>query len=191
MSLELTRRDALAALAAAGIGVGAGATVLDGNGPNGRDGAGGEAAISAADGAAIGPHERRTFVAVANVVYPSAITRIEPFVDSYLAGRAERDPWATGAADAVAALDVRGTEWHGGRFVDLDEETGDQLLREVGADAAEPDPDGTTAERVRYFLVNEVLFALYTSPTGGKLVGIENPQGHPGGLGTYQRGPRK
>ncbi|MEA5408870.1 hypothetical protein VB773_15715 [Haloarculaceae archaeon H-GB2-1] len=55
---------------------------------------------------------------------------------------------------------------------------------------AEPNPDGTTAERVRYYLVNEPLYALYASPTGGTLVGIENPQGHPGGTESYQRGPQ-
>jgi len=43
--------------------------------------------------------------------------------------------------------------------------------------------------RVRYYLVNDLLFALYSSPTGGKLVGIENPQGHPGGTGSYQQPP--
>jgi len=64
----------------------------------------------------------------------------------------------------------------------------DSLLREVGADTAPPDPDGTNAERVRFYVVNELLYALYTSPTGGELVGIENPQGHPGGTDTYQRG---
>jgi hypothetical protein len=43
---------------------------------------------------------------------------------------------------------------------------------------------------VRYYVVNELLYALYTSPTGGELVGIENPQGHPGGHESYQHEPR-
>jgi hypothetical protein len=42
---------------------------------------------------------------------------------------------------------------------------------------------------VRYYVVNELLLALYASPTGGELVGIENPQGHPGGTASYQQGP--
>jgi len=42
-------------------------------------------------------------------------------------------------------------------------------------------PGRTLAERVRYYVVNELLLALYASPTGGELVGLENPQGHPAG----------
>ena len=42
------------------------------------------------------------------------------------------------------------------------------------------------SDRVRFFVVNELLFALYSSPTGGSLVGIENPVGHPGGTESYQ-----
>jgi hypothetical protein len=71
----------------------------------------------------------------------------------------------------------------------LSEEAGDEALREMGVHTAEPDPAGTTAERVRYYLVNEVLYALYASPKGGELVGIENPQGYPGGANSYQQGP--
>jgi hypothetical protein len=59
----------------------------------------------------------------------------------------------------------------------------------LGVRTAEPDPDGTDVERVRYYVVNELLFALYSSPTGGELVGLENPQGHPGGIDSYRRGP--
>jgi hypothetical protein len=61
----------------------------------------------------------------------------------------------------------------------------------MGADTADPDPDpdGTDAGRVRYYVVNELLYALYASPTGGELVGIENPRGYPGGTASYRRGP--
>jgi hypothetical protein len=60
----------------------------------------------------------------------------------------------------------------------------------MGVHTADEDPDGTTAERIRFYVVNELLFALYASPAGGRLVGIENPQGHPGGAESYRRGPR-
>jgi hypothetical protein len=59
----------------------------------------------------------------------------------------------------------------------------------MGADTVDPDPDGGDVARVRYYVVNELLFALYASPTGAELLGLENPQGHPGGLASYQRGP--
>jgi hypothetical protein len=60
---------------------------------------------------------------------------------------------------------------------------------EMGLSITDPRPAGTDRERVRYYLVDELLYALYASPTGGRLLGIENPPGHPGGLDSYQRGP--
>ena len=66
-------------------------------------------------------------------------------------------------------------------------ETRDRLLRGIGVETADPVPDGTLTERVRFYLVNDLLFAFYASPTGGRLVGIENPIGHPGGIESYQR----
>jgi hypothetical protein len=129
---------------------------------------------------------------MARVVYPSAVTGLETFVGTYLDGRsAARPEYVDGAHEAIERLDGMGESWHGGRFVDLDPETQNRLLRETGADTADPDPEGSPAERIRYYLVNELLFALYSSPTGGELLGIENPQGHPGGLESYQRGAQQ
>jgi hypothetical protein len=59
----------------------------------------------------------------------------------------------------------------------------------MGVHTADPDSEGTDPERVRFHVVNELLYALYTSPTGGELVGIENPQGYPGGTASYREGP--
>ncbi len=181
--MELTRRDATAALAAIG-------------------GAGGVAwAMSRGDGDR-GPSEpseadlpddervRETLAAVAAVVYPEELSGVEAFVGTFVDSRLAEEPHATGIRRAVATLDRRGQRWHGGRVTGLSVETREQLLREVGVDTAEEDPDGTDAERVRYYVVNELLLALYSSPTGGELVGIENPQGHPGGTGSYQQGPQ-
>lgn len=188
MTVRLTRRDAIAALAAAGVGVGAGAAWLDDRRSGSEDEGARKSAGEGAD-TTIGRHERTTLVAVAEVVYPSTVTGIEPFVGTYLDGKAGREGFQSGVASAVAALDVRARDWHGDHAVDLDSATRETLLREVGADTAEPDPTGTPPERIRYYVVNELLFALYASPTGGRLVGVENPQGHPGGLASYQRGP--
>jgi hypothetical protein len=185
--MELTRRDALAALAAGGAAAGAGAVLSVGDGlveaPTHAE------PESSTREPALDGHERDVMVAVARVLYPSAVSGIGEFVRAYLDGRTDPE-YVSGAGEAVATLDDLGEEWHGGRFLDLDAGTREELLREVGADTAEPDPGGSPAERVRYYLVNELLFALYASPTGGELVGVENPQGHPGGLSSYQRGPR-
>jgi hypothetical protein len=134
---------------------------------------------------------RDPLVAAAHVVYPSEVTGIETFVETYALGRMEdREEYRRGVERAVADLNERAESWHGGQYATLDTDARDSVLRGIGADTAEPDPEGSTAERVRYYVVNELLYALYTSPTGGKLAGIENPQGHPGGHESYQHGPR-
>lgn len=184
--MELTRRDAVAALAAAGVGIGGGCaaprSLEDATEANGAD----------SEPVTLSETETATLVAVAEAVYPTAVSGVEPFVEAYIRGRIDDvrdDAYRRGVVDAVELLDARARSWHGAPFLELEPSARERLLRQVGSDTAEPDPEGTDAERVRHFLVNEVLFALYASPTGGELVGIENPQGHPGGLESYRRGP--
>lgn len=182
-SPRLTRRDALAALTAAGV-AGVGSSVLT------RDAFEESPSSPPEEGAPLGAHERETLTAVARVVYPDAVEGVGEFVRTYAAGRAESRPErAQAIAETVATLDERAGQQDGTPFVDLAPGRQDELLREMGVDVVEPDPDGIVAARVRYYVVNELLFALYASPTGGRLVGIENPQGHPGGIDSYQRGP--
>lgn len=170
---ELTRRDALKALGAAGITVGGGAAALS---------------LTDGDDEPLSEHDRATIHAVALTVYPTEVGGVREFVDSFLAGRLDDDPArAEALSDAVAALDGYAREWESEAFVDLSATTQEETLRAFGVAIAEPDPDGDPRQRVRYYLVNELQFALYSSPTGGELVGIENPQGHPGGTTSYQR----
>lgn len=171
--MELTRRDALVALGA----VGAGTAVV-----GVRDLGDGESDEN--DGRTL-----ETLVAAAEVVYPSELSGIETFVETFLDGRLDREDHAAGLHETTVELDDLAAEWYDGRFAALSPEDRDRLLREVGAHTAEENPDGTTAQRVRYYVVNELLLALYSSPTGGELVGLENPQGHPGGIDSYRRGP--
>jgi hypothetical protein len=179
--MELTRRDAVAAIAALG---GAGGVAV-GYGRL-RSGGSGEEPGPALPAES---HVIETMTAVAEVVYPSELTGIESFVETFLERRLDGGDHAVEVRETVARLDDLGESWHDGRVVDLPLERREELLYDVGADTAEEDPTGTTAERVRYYVVNELLLALYASPTGGELVGIENPQGHPGGTATYQQGP--
>src|SRR6056297_953774 len=173
--MELTRRDALVALGAAGVAAGTGATVLD-RAPWDS----GEPPLSGED--------VDTLVAVAAVVYPSAVSGVRTFVETYSVGRVEgRTEYREGMADALATLDSYATDWEDAEFAALDVDARDGLLHDMAVHTAPPDPAGTDAERVRHFLVDELLYALYTSPTGGRLVGIENPPGHPGGIESYQR----
>jgi hypothetical protein len=176
--MELTRRDVLAALGAVGAAgaVGAGALTL-----SQRDGTENP----------VGDHEVATLVAVAGVVYPSEVDGVESFVQQYSVGRFEDRPeYAAGVADAVAALDEYTQHWEDAAFADLDADARESTLSGMQVDTADPAPDGADRERVRYYLVNELLYALFSTPTGGELAGIENPQGHPGGTTSYQRGPQ-
>lgn len=173
---ELTRRDALAALAAAGAGGYAAATLswdrLE------------------TDDQTLAENERATLVAVAETVYPSAVSGIGEFVETFVVGRlSENSDRRAGIVEAVATVDDRARDRFDAPFRSLEPETRERLLEEMGVNVIDADPDGISAARVRFYLVNELLYALYTSPTGGELVGIENPQGYPGGTTSYRRGP--
>jgi hypothetical protein len=172
--MELTRRDAVAALGAVGAGgVGAVGVQRYATGDEGDR----EEEVS------------ETLVAAAEVLYPSTVDGVREFVETFMAGRLDDGAHAEGVREAVSALETRANAWYDDSFQALSTEDRDSLLEETGADTADENPDGTPAERIRYYIVNELLMALYASPTGGELVGIENPQGHAGGLDTYQRGP--
>ena len=173
--MELSRRDAIAALGAVGAGAGATYAIreLDDSPPDGS-----------------GP-DVETLVATAEVVYPDEVTGLEGFVETFAERRATSDDdHARGVRAAVETMDDRARTWYDAAFADLAAGDRDSLLREMGVDTAAEDPDGSTAERVRYYVVNDLLMALYASPTGGELVGLENPRSHPGGTDSYQRGPR-
>ncbi|MFB6075438.1 MAG: gluconate 2-dehydrogenase subunit 3 family protein [Haloarculaceae archaeon] len=170
---ELTRRDALAALAASGAAVGAAALTWD-----------------SLSGDELGERERATLLAVARTVYPTAVSGVDSFVETYVVGRIEDRPeYAAGVRDAVRALDEHCRAWQDAPFRELSANGRDAALRDLGVGRSDPDPDGDRAARIRYYLVNELLYALFTSPTGGRLVGLENPQGYPGGTDSYQRPP--
>jgi hypothetical protein len=172
--MDLSRRDALAALAATGVAGVAGAMALD-------DGSGSpEASTPSAAADDLAP-----LVAVAETVYPSAATGVDAFVRTYVDGLPSdrRDDVLTTTAD----LDATARDWFDASLPDLDRSTRDRLLRDLGVDVADPDPDGNLSDRVRHHLVNELLYAFYASPTGGRLVGIENPIAYPGGTESYRR----
>ncbi len=165
--MELTRRDAVVALAVMGIGVGGTVNHLDRR-PEVVDG----------------------MVAVAEVVYPSATSGIREFVQTFLGGRRQEEDYSLAEVESLLGVVDRAAKREtGSKFTALEPSRRDAVLRGVGAATAFPDPEGTRAERLRYYLVNDLLFALYSSPMGGKLVGNENPVGHPGGTEAYQQGP--
>lgn len=175
---KLTRRDALIALGAAGVGAGGlGTLAWDRLDDTGQD----------ADGETAGVRE--VIVAAAEALYPEQVSGIDSFVETYVVGRIEdRSAYLEGVQTAARDLDRYARHWHDQSFADLDRSTRQAVFDDYGLADRDPDPDGTERQRVRYYLVNELLFAFYSSPTGGSLIGLENPPGHPGGLETYQRG---
>ncbi|MFB6205106.1 MAG: gluconate 2-dehydrogenase subunit 3 family protein [Haloglomus sp.] len=188
---ELTRRDAMAALTAAGVSTALGGTlswaVLREGDTGGEDGRGEE---GGAAGEGLSPRERETLLALAERLYPSAVTGIPTFVERYTVGRVrDRPEYLAGMREALRTLDDYAVRWTDEHFADLASDRRGVLLNSMGITVASPEPDGLDPERIRFYLVNELLFALYSTPTGGKLVGIENPQGYPGGTRSYHQPP--
>ncbi len=188
--MELTRRDAVAALAAVGATVGGGVLAGRFEPPRADDGAehdSGDSTDSDGD-VSLSTDLLDLLDAVAEVVYPDGVDNRRAFVDSYVVGRvAERPAYREGLREAAAQLDAVARDWHDAPYADLDADTRDRLLRDLGVETADPDPEGPITDRIRFYVVNDLLFAFYSSPTGGRLVGIENPIGHPGGTESYQR----
>lgn len=170
--MRLTRRDALAALAA-GTASAAGCSAPE------------------VDGEGLDPAAADTLVAAAAVLYPTDVENTGEFVRTYTRGRTRDDARRRRGIEATTA-DLRrvAREWYGEAFTTMSVERRKATLRETGADTADPDPQGGLANRVRFHVVDELLYALYTSPAGGRLAGVENPVGHPGGTTSYQQGPR-
>lgn len=178
--MELTRRDVLVALSASGLGSAAGCS-----GPQG--GGGGE---ETDDGGQISEREVETLVAVAEVVYPSDVENVDGFVREYSARRVRADEeYGRGVAEAVRTLDDYVGNWHDEPYRSLSAEDRAETLDGMAVDTADPNPEGTPRERVRYFVVNELLYAFYATPTGAGLAGLENPPGYPGGTRSYHQPP--
>lgn len=172
--MELTRRDTLAALSAVGVGSVAGCSA-----PTGDDGE-----------TDVDEHAVQTLVAVGETVYPSSVEGVDSFVREYTVTRVRGGAaYEAGVADAVARLDAYVEQFHDESYAALPVEERAAVLDRMGVDTAEPVPDGVDRERVRYYLVNELLYAFYSTPTGASLAGLENPPGHPGGTESYRRGP--
>lgn len=179
--MELTRRDALAALSAAAGGAIAGCSAPtngEGDDPN-------------RDAPRLDDRGLETLVALASVLYPSEAENVEGFVEEYADERVRRDPaHGRGVVDAIEELNEYTRTIYGERYAALSASERTETLDEMPVATADPVPDGADPERVRYYLVNDLLYAFYTSPTGASLAGLENPPGYPGGTSSYQRGPQ-
>ena len=168
--MKLTRRDAIVALTAMGIGAGEVGRAFHSSE--------GEDAIV------------RRMLAAAETVYPSTVDVNDEFVSTYVLGRlTHRENHRTELERAVTELNDHARRVTGRAFEDLAVDRRRDVFRDLGVDRALSNPDGTVEEQIRYYVVNDLLYVLFTSPVGGTLVGFENPPGYPGGRESYQRGP--
>ena len=168
--MESTRRETFSIVLFGGIGAGAGLRGL--------------AAVSEPPQEAhseqpITDSHKETLSKLAEVIYPSAVTEPDPLIDSYL--HYQPPDRLRAIRDATLDLDTAAQRRYGAQFAALTTGERETLLREMGVDRMSAVQDGTVPGRVRYFLVNGLLFSLFTDPAGSQLVGIDNPVGHPGG----------
>jgi len=173
--MELTRRRVLAAAASGGVGTTA--SLASFGTRSDRD--------SGAERARLSDPGLRTLAAVAETVYPAAVSDPIPLVEDYLGYQPEHRVAAI--RTAAAELNRTARARYGGTFAALSGRERLTLLRELGVDRTGAARDGTLPERIRYYLVDGVLYALFTNPAGGQLVGVTNPRGHPGGYDSYTR----
>jgi hypothetical protein len=178
--MELTRRDALASLAATSLGFGGMSWSM--------------AELSAETASvpsdfSLSSRRLETVLAVAEVVYPSEVEAEPGFVETYFDGRSESQKERF--VETVDGLDELARRRAGEPFAALSPEKRTTVFREIGIGRVESNPSGTVPAQVQYYLVNGLLYALYTSPAGSSLFGIENPTGHPGGYGSYQVKPQQ
>lgn len=127
-----------------------------------------------------------TLYRVAEVVYPSEVDVTRAFIETYVR-RLGTDRQAA-MRRTVSQLDSLTRARFGRSFAnDSSNSRRESMLRSLGVHRVQSTPDGTVPERIRYHLVNTLLYALFTSPTGSQLVGIESPMGHPGGFAFYSQ----
>ena len=166
--MKLTRRDAMAALGAAGITSLAGCESL-----TGETGGSGEP-----------PSEMETMVALAEVLYPSDVDPTEEFIQSFLFGRIyDEETYQVELEAGVETLNEIARDTADAPFARLEPDQRVSVIENSEVRTGDSVHDGSPVERVNYHLVDELLFAFYSSPTGGELVGNTNPRGFPGGYG--------
>lgn len=122
---------------------------------------------------------------VADAVYPADPEEFEPLVKGYV-GRLDEDRTRS-LLGTLSELDTLSYDQLGTPFRSLSAGEAERLLTALGVFRVHSRPDGTLAERVRFHLVNSVLYAILTNPAGTKPFGIENPVGYPGGFGSHTR----
>ena len=129
-------------------------------------------------------------VAVAEVLYPSSVAVTREFVETYSLGRQSVDEeYLARMSETLEEVRTTSRLETGRAYASLGPDLRDEVLRATGADRAYADPEGTVAQRIRYYVIDELLYAFYATPKGAEFVGSRNPVGYPGGTEAYQQRP--
>ncbi|MDS0257788.1 gluconate 2-dehydrogenase subunit 3 family protein [Haloarcula sp. S1CR25-12] len=179
--MKLTRRDAIGALSTAGIAAVAGCESLGGDRTDTESGTK-TAAGTPGDGEM--GSDSGAMMALAEALYPSDAEVTEEYLGTYLYGRmVDEESYRTEVQAGVDTLDRLARDAHESRFAELSGGERVGLIEDTDLRTGDSVPDGTDIQRANYYLVDELLFAFYASPTGGERVGNPNPRGWPGGYG--------
>lgn len=163
--MELTRRDAVTALTAAGITATAGCAGLAGE--------------TGSDAEPMG-----VLVSLADVLYPSDVEPTAEFIETFMYGRiSDEESYREELTAGIETLNELAADEQGGAFHTLSTDQRTTVIENTELRTGSSEPDGSDVERVNYYLLDELLFAFYASPTGGELIGNKNPRGFPGGFG--------
>lgn len=127
-----------------------------------------------------------TLQAVAEVIYPSGVETTDEIAEAY-ATALHRDRRRE-VTRAIDELNHEVQRTHGRQFTALDPGQRESVLRGLGVRQVRPIASGSVPERIRFYLVNGLLYALFTDPVGTGLLGVENPLGYPGGYESALRG---
>lgn len=172
--MQLTRRDAVAALVAGGFS----AMIVGGSGSVEDGPEAGSSQVTLTD------DEIETLVAATEFIYPSEVDAATSFVRTYTSAMgAER---TRGMQETLDVIESASRRTFGTAFRSLPVEKREALFRRLNVDSVDPEMHGGDAERIRYYVVNGLLYALFTTPKGSELFGIQNPIGYPGGHESYQ-----
>lgn len=132
-------------------------------------------------------HDHHRLKAIAEVVYPSDVQLTVEDIAEFVAGLSDDR-----RREMIRTLDQ--LEWYlfdgyGRSVVELPVRRRDAALRSIGTARAGSSPEGSLPERIRFYLINQLLYLLYTTPRGSRVLDIENPVGYPGGYESYQQAP--
>lgn len=127
--------------------------------------------------------ELETLLTVADVVFPADPRPLEPVIASYVDRLGDGRTRALVAT--VAELDQAAYAQFGIPVRSLSRGECERLFEVLGVTRVQPRPEGTVPERIRFHLVNAVLYSILTHPEGTGPFGITNPVGHPGGFSSF------